>query len=617
MRRQWGLVVLDFIIIILAIAIALLLRFDGHVPRYYVGVARTYGLPMAFLGVLIFAAFKMYNNLWQYASISELLTTVAGVSVYSIVVYLAFQVVPKSMPRSIFLLQWFILIAFIGGVRFLFRILLTLRRSHGVRGRNTKVLVIGAGSAGSMVIKELREHPELGKIPVAVLDEDKAKWKTRIHAVPVMGGMDVLQKVVDKFSIQEIIIAIPSANEQSIRDLLTQCKNTGCKLRRLPGVYKILDGQVSVKQIRDVEIEDLLGRQPVVLDTEGISSYISGKVVLVTGAGGSIGSELCRQISDFKPRLLILLDIYENNMYQLQLELQASFPTVPLKVLIGSIRDEARIEQIFATHKPEIVFHAAAHKHVPLMEDSPGEAIKNNVFGTINMAEAASRHKAKRFILISTDKAVNPTNVMGASKRVAELAMGYFNRNSETEYMAVRFGNVLGSSGSVIPIFQRQIAQGGPVLVTDPEVTRYFMTIPEAAQLVIQAAAMAKGGEIFVLDMGNPVKILDLALDLIMLSGFKPEEDIPIKFIGLRPGEKLYEELYLGEESVDSTSHKKIFVVRNGCLDDPHLFRKEVEVLKTTLMQHSGADVINILQQVVPGYKATPGEVKKKVEDEE
>jgi len=602
-RRQWGLVILDIVMLILAVAIALLLRFEGNVPVRYINLAWTYCMPMAVMGVVIFGAFRMYNNLWRYASVDELLTVIAAVTTYCVAVYIIFRIIPDSLPRSIYLLQWFILIAFIGGSRFVIRILDSVRHTRGTREKRTNVLVIGAGSAGSMVIKELREHPELKRVPVAVLDEDKNKWKTRIHSVPVLGGMNLLQDTVDRLLVKEIIIAIPSANEQNIRDIINQCKETGCRLRRLPGVYKILDGKVSIKQIQDVKIEDLLGRPPVILDSEGISSYISGKIVLVTGAGGSIGSELCRQISEYKPKLLVLLDIYENNMYELQLELERTYPDTPRKVLIGSVRDKIRVDQVFSTYHPDIVFHAAAHKHVPLMEDSPGEAIKNNVFGTINVAETASRYKTQRFVLISTDKAVNPTNVMGASKRVAELAIQHLNKNSETEYVAVRFGNVLGSNGSVIPIFQRQIAAGGPVLVTHPEVTRFFMTIPEAVQLVIQASAMAKGGEIFVLDMGKPVKIVDLARDLIKLSGFKPDVDIPIEFIGLRPGEKLFEELHLDNESVNTTCHEKIFVLKNDCVNDLQSYRQEVENLRATLMQCSNSEVVSILKQVVPSFQ--------------
>ncbi len=600
-RRQWGLVFLDIALFISAVLFALFLRFDGDIPVRYLNVAWKYSLVMALFGVVIFRGFKMYNNLWQYASVDELLNLIAAVSVYCLAIYFIFHLVPASLPRSIYVIQWFILVAFVGGSRFFFRALDSLR--HRAPRNALSVLVIGAGSAGSMVIRELREHPELKRVPVAVLDDDEKKWGTRIHTVPVLGGMDRLEQVVRKYGIAEIIIAIPSAREQDIRDIINRCKDTGCRLRRLPGVYKILEGKVSIDQIQDVKIEDLLGRPPVTLDSEGISSYIADKTVLVTGAGGSIGSELCRQISRFRPGLLILLDIYENNMYELQLEIEREFPDIPRRVLVGSIRDKVRIDQVFASYRPEIVFHAAAHKHVPLMEDNPCEAIKNNVFGTINVAEAADRYRAQRFVLISTDKAVNPTNIMGASKRVAELAIQHMNKNSETEFVAVRFGNVLGSSGSVIPIFQRQIAAGGPVLVTHPEVTRYFMTISEAVQLVLQAAAMAKGGEIFVLDMGEPVRILDLARDLIRLSGFRPGVDIPIEFIGLRPGEKLFEEICLDDEAVDATSHQKIFVVKNSNSNDIEGYRRELGALRKTLLRASDAEVVRVLQQIVPNYR--------------
>jgi FlaA1/EpsC-like NDP-sugar epimerase len=605
LRKQWRMVIHDMVLIILAVGLALLLRFEGDIPLRYLNTLWKYSLVLAVLGVAIFRAFNMYSSLWRYASIDELLSVVASVSAYCAAVYILFLIVPDSLPRSVYVLQWFILMAFIGGTRLLYRAFGSVRRGMKNGRHFTNVLVIGAGQAGSMVIKELREHPELKLSPAVILDEDKSKHNTTIHSVPVVGGMDMLGDVVERYFIKEIIIAIPSASEHVIRDIANQCKETGCRLRRLPGVYKILDGKVSIQQVRDVKIEDLLGRAEVSLDIQGIRSYISGQVVLVTGAGGSIGSELCRQIARFEPSLLVMVDMYENDVYLLNLELRESYPDLPMKVLIGSVRDKDRIKQIFSTFKPQVVFHAAAHKHVPLMEDSPGEAIKNNVFGTINVAEAADKYGAKRFVLISSDKAVNPTNVMGASKRVAELAIQHLNKNSMTEFVAVRFGNVLGSNGSVIPIFKRQIALGGPVLVTHPEVTRYFMTIPEAVQLVIQAATMAQGGEIFVLDMGEPVKIVDLARDMIMLSGFKPDVDIKIEFIGLRPGEKLYEELHLSDEDVDRTSHDKIFVLKNDNCDDVEWFRRELEGLRSMLLQCSDAKVVSALRQVVPNY--SPG----------
>ncbi len=446
-----------------------------------------------------------------------------------------------------------------------------------------------------MVIKELFDHPQLGR-PRAVLDDDPLKHGLRSHGIKVLGGMDKLQSVVNDYSIDEIIVAMPSAPEPVIRDILNQCKETGCKLKRLPGIYDMIDGKVTLAQVKTVDICDLLGRPEINLFYDSIVEYLTCQVVLVTGAGGSIGSELCRQIARLNPQKLIMLDIYENNLYQLQLELRQKYPTLSQSALIGSIRDAGRIEEVFAEYKPDVVFHAAAHKHVPLMEASPQEALKNNLFGTINVANAADKHGTRRFVFISTDKAVNPTNAMGASKRMAEIALQQRNKVSKTEFMAVRFGNVLGSQGSVIPIFQEQIAKGGPVTVTHPNITRYFMTIPEAVQLVIQAGAMAKGGEVFVLDMGEPVRVVDLAKDLIRLSGYRPEIDIDITYTGLRPGEKMYEELNLEDESVDKTCHEKIFVSRS--VEKPEALMAELKSL-ADLVSRQGAYKPDYLVKIV------------------
>jgi len=434
------------------------------------------------------------------------------------------------------------------------------------------------------------------------IDDNKSKHRSRILGVPVYGGRESIQKVSEQKDIDEIIVAIPSAPKNEVRKILNECKKTKCKLKILPGMYELIDGKVAIKNIREVQIEDLLGREPVKVNIEEISQYLKDQIVLVTGGGGSIGSELCRQIARFEPKKLLILDIYENSTYMLHQELLKHYSSLNQEVIIASVQDRPRMEAIFDKYRPQIVYHAAAHKHVPLMESNPTEAIKNNVFGTMNVAECADKYGAKRFVLISTDKAVNPTNIMGATKRIAEMIIQSMDANSNTEFVAVRFGNVLGSNGSVIPIFKKQIEEGGPVTVTHPEINRYFMTIPEAVQLVIQAGAMAKGGEIFVLDMGEPVKIVDLARDLIRLSGFEPDVDIKIEFTGLRPGEKLYEELLTAEEGLAATKHEKIFVGK-PVYNDIHSLREEIEKLKLVLLQESNETVIDMLKYLVPTYK--------------
>jgi len=470
-----------------------------------------------------------------------------------------------------------------------------------------RVMVVGAGDAGAMVIKELKRHPELNLKPVAVIDDNVDKHHSKIMGVPIVGSRSKIEETTRKLNIDEIIVAIPSASKALLKDILNECKKTKCKLKTLPGMYELIDGKVTIQQIRDVQIEDLLGREPVVIDLDEVCGYLSDQVVLVTGGGGSIGSELCRQIARFAPKKLLILDIYENNAYELEQELKRKYPLLDLEVLIASVRERERMEAIFREYRPSVVFHAAAHKHVPLMEHNPTEAIKNNVFGTLNVAECADKYGSKRFVLISTDKAVNPTNIMGATKRIAEMIIQGMDRISKTEYVAVRFGNVLGSSGSVIPLFKKQIAEGGPVTVTHPEITRFFMTIPEAVQLVLQAGSMAKGGEIFILDMGEPVKIVDLARDLIRLSGFEPDVDIEIKFTGLRPGEKLYEELLMAEEGLTATKHKKIYIGKPCAIDMVEL-RGELEKLRF-ICNGPKEDIGGYIKRLVPTYSVTVAEV--------
>jgi len=472
-------------------------------------------------------------------------------------------------------------------------------RRDGTYRRN--VLVIGAGEAGNQLIKEINNSRYVKKKVVGVIDDDKTKIGNYIHGAKVIGDRSYIRDKVLELHVHEIIIAMPSASPKQMKGILDICKETGCELKRLPGIYQLVNGEVGISKLKDVDVNDLLGREPVMVNLESIMGYVSGKVIMVTGGGGSIGSELCRQIAGHKPKQLIILDIYENTTYDIQNELKVKFPDLDLVVLIGSVRNTNRMNWIFETYHPEIIYHAAAHKHVPLMEESPNEAIKNNVLGTWKIVQAADRYHVKRFVMISTDKAVNPTNIMGASKRICEMIIQTYNKRSETEYVAVRFGNVLGSNGSVIPLFKKQIERGGPVTVTDPNIVRYFMTIPEAVSLVLQAGAYAKGGEIFVLDMGEPVKILDLAKNLILLSGHKPDEDIQIVFTGLRPGEKLYEEMLMDEEGLQDTENNLIHIGKPIELDEGK-FLEQLEELKEYVVTEP-SDIREWVKKIVPTYQ--------------
>ena len=461
-------------------------------------------------------------------------------------------------------------------------------------------MVIGAGEAANIIIKEIVNSNFSTMVIRCIIDDDKGKWGRFIQGIKVVGGRDKIIECADIFGIDEIIVAMPSITRSELSEILDICKETSCKLRSLPGMYQLVNGEVSVSKLRDVEVEDLLGRDPIEVDLDSILGYVKGKKVLVTGGGGSIGSELCRQIASHKPAQLIILDIYENSVYDVQQELISKFPELSLVVLIASVRNTNRMNWIFETYKPDIVYHAAAHKHVPLMEASPNEAIKNNVFGTWKTAQAAAMNDVQRFVMISTDKAVNPTNIMGASKRICEMIIQTFNKHYDTEFVAVRFGNVLGSNGSVIPLFKKQIMAGGPVTVTHPDIIRYFMTIPEAVSLVLQAGAYAKGGEIFVLDMGKPVKILDLAKNLIRLSGYHVGEDIKIEFTGLRPGEKLYEELLMAEEGMKETANKLIHIGKPIDIDESKFFI-QLKALKEESKNESN-DIRPLIKEIVSTY---------------
>ncbi|MFZ5989350.1 MAG: polysaccharide biosynthesis protein [Bacillota bacterium] len=600
--RANGLIVIDIILIVASILIAYTLRFDGSIPYEFSRHVFKLIIAAILVKTIVFSIFRLYNSLWRYAGAYEMALIFSASTVSNIVMISYVYLSQTAVPRSIFLIAILTDSFLVGGIRFAYRVFRRVVRGEIIRiGNSKRVLIIGGGDAGAIIVKELKMHPELKSTPVAIIDDDRFKIGKKLNGVPIVGSTKNVLNVVEKRQIDEIIIAMPSASNKIINDIFTECSKTHCKVKILPSVSQLIDESVVIQKIRDVDIEDLLGREPVNLDIEEVSSYIKGQVVLVTGGGGSIGSELCRQIAGFSPKQLVILDNYENNAYEIQNELLYKFPDLSIETVIANIRENNRIESVFKRYKPDVVFHAAAHKHVPLMEANPGEAIKNNVFGTLNVAECADKYNVKRFVLISTDKAVNPTNIMGATKRIAEMIIQGLNRNSKTEFVAVRFGNVLGSNGSVIPLFKKQIEQGGPVTVTHPDVTRFFMTIPEAVQLVIQAGAMAKGGEIFVLDMGEPVKICDLARNLIKLSGFEPDVDIKIEYTGLRPGEKLYEELLLNEEGLESTKCNKIFIAKPIYIDLALLIR-ELDCLKDIVMTNSEG-ISDYVKLIVPTYK--------------
>ena len=508
--------------------------------------------------ILIFALFRLYSTVWAYAGVGELLRIITAciLSVSAEMIY-AF-IFHIRMPRSYMLMKLLFFITAVCVIRFANRI--TRMLTSTTLKKQKRTMLIGAGRSGDVVVRELKNSVYSENKIVCIIDDDKMKQGRFLNGVKVVGGREKIVESCEKYNVEEIIVAMPTATALQKREIVNICQKTNCQIMTLPGIYQLANGEVDIQKIRKVDVEDLLGRDSIRINLDEISGYIKNKTVLVTGGGGSIGSELCRQISKYEPKELIIFDIYENNAYQIQQELRRSYPDLNLTVLIGSVRDRERVNDLFAKYRPNLVFHAAAHKHVPLMEDSPAEAIKNNVFGTFNVATAASEYGAEKMVLISTDKAVNPTNIMGASKRMCELIIEMMNDNSDTEFVAVRFGNVLGSNGSVIPLFKKQIEHGGPVTVTHKDIIRYFMTIPEAVSLVLQAGSYAKGGEIFVLDMGDPVRIDDLARNMIKLSGFEPDVDIKVEYTGLRPGEKLFEELLLNTEGIEKTPNDLIFI---------------------------------------------------------
>lgn len=623
------LAVYDIMAVNVSYFLALLFRFDGffsQIPDYYIRAYVKFIPIYTILCLVIFYASKMYQSVWQYASFNELAHTCIGSTVASLLHILLITVIYYRMPISYYLwgscFQMILLVAARFSYRFL---LLEIRRVRSSDGSHN-VMVIGAGGAGQTIIRSIVRNRLSGDKVVCIIDDNPNKWNRYIDGIPIVGGRDDIMYFVEKYDIDKIYIAIPSASKENKRDIINICSETNCVLKNLPDFYQYANTDINIGSLRDVSVEDLLGRESLRTDMSDVFEMIKGKTILVTGGGGSIGSELCRQIAAHQPERLIIFDIYENNAYAIQQELREKYPEMELTVLIGSVRDSRRLEYVFKKYHPDIVYHAAAHKHVPLMEDSPCEAIKNNVVGTYKTAYAAMINNCKRFVLISTDKAVNPTNIMGVSKRLCEMVIQAFDRcvkngdmssistlhihpraaaaepegKLRTEFVAVRFGNVLGSNGSVVPLFKQQIERGGPLTVTHPDIVRYFMTIPEAVSLVLLAGAYAHGGEIFVLDMGSPVKIDTLARNLIKLSGLVPDVDIKIEYTGLRPGEKLYEEKLMAEEGLKRTPNKLIHI-GNPIPFDTAEFRAQLEELMTAAYDNDD-DIRTIVEKMVPTY---------------
>ena len=608
LNRIIALVLMDIMCIVVTSFGALYIRYEfsfKSIDPVFLQSYENIMVPNILMTLSFFALWKLYKSVWRYASANELINIIMAAACTSMAQLIFCTVTGNRMPRSYYVLYCFLLTTATCCIRFGYRILRIInnkRASMVERKQKVSTMIIGAGAACNMILKELESSQYLNLCARCIIDDQPGCHGKLMRGIPIVGGRDCILDAVEQYGIDEIIFAIPSANTQTKKEILDICKESGCKLRTVPGTYQLINGDVSVSALKEVEIEDLLGREPIEINSEEVLGYVRDRVVLVTGGGGSIGGELCRQIAAHSPRQLIILDIYENNAYEIQQELIRRYPELNLVVLIGSVRNTNRVNSIFETYRPEIVYHAAAHKHVPLMEDSPNEAIKNNVMGTYKIATAADRYGVDRFVLISTDKAVNPANVMGASKRICEMIVQMMNRKSGTNFVAVRFGNVLGSNGSVIPLFKQQIAEGGPVTVTDPEIIRYFMTIPEAVSLVLQAGAYARGGEIFVLDMGEPMKILDLEVNLIKLSGYRPGEDIEIRFTGLRPGEKMYEELLMQQESLEKTANRMIFIEKPTYFNE-EIFERQLEKLIAAAKKES-SDIRREIREIVGTYHA-------------
>ncbi|MDC7286392.1 polysaccharide biosynthesis protein [Blautia schinkii] len=649
------LVIYDVIAVNAAFFLALWVRFDcmySHIPQKYLSACLKFAPWYTVFSIAAFWALRLYKSVWRFASYSELLRVTIATGITGLFHIIGITLVFGRMPMSYYLFGVMLQFLLTVGIRFSYRFIL-LERDRRQKTENGAVrhhvMIIGAGAAGQTILREMIRARETSSKVCCIIDDNPNKWERYIEGVPIVGGREDILINAKKFKIDQILLAIPSASAEEKRDILNICKETGCEMKILPGIYQLVNGEVSLSKMKDVAVEDLLGREPIKVDMDEIFRYLSGKTILVTGGGGSIGSELCRQIAGHGPKQLIIFDVYENNAYDIEQELKSAHPGLNLQVLIGSVRDSRRINSVFETYHPDIVYHAAAHKHVPLMEDSPCEAIKNNVMGTYKTAYAALKNGCQRFVLISTDKAVNPTNIMGASKRLCEMVIQsmdrisrerkegmlpllkshyedsdqvdekldadstirdiYEGKKNRTEFVAVRFGNVLGSNGSVIPLFRKQIEAGGPVTVTHPDIIRYFMTIPEAVSLVLQAGTYAKGGEIFVLDMGAPVKIDTLARNLIKLSGYKPDVDIEIVYTGLRPGEKLYEEKLMAEEGLTTTPNKLIHIGKPVDFDTER-FLAELEVLAEASYGNK-PEIRELVKEIVKTYspEATSGQM--------
>lgn len=605
-KRATLIVIADIFVVLFSYFAALFIRFEFSLANIPVQYLETYlwMMPLwCLLTWVVFYIFRLYHSIWSFVSIDEALTVVKAYGVLFVVFAVCGFLLDFNMPRSYYAIGFMLSFLLHMFVRFsyrAFRIAFNGGKS-GLKEGTDRVMVIGAGSAGSIIVRDLKNNSETNQYPVCIIDDNKGKWGRSLFGVPVVGGREDIIEKVDEYKVNTVIFAIPTASIKDRKDIFNICKETGCKLRTLPGMFQLANGEVKVSQLKDVELTDLLGREPITIDNNEVFGMLSGKTILVTGGGGSIGSELCRQIAKHSPKQLIIFDIYENNAYEIQQELKRNDPDLNLVTLIGSVRNTHRISSVMQDYKPDIVFHAAAHKHVPLMEDSPNEAIKNNVMGTYKTARAAIDAGVSKFVLISTDKAVNPTNIMGATKRICEMIVQMLGRQQKTTtFVAVRFGNVLGSNGSVIPLFKKQIEEGGPVTVTHKDIIRYFMTIPEAVSLVLQASYYAKGGEIFVLDMGEPVKIDDMARNLIKLSGYKPDEDIKIVYTGLRPGEKLYEEKLMAEEGMEKTANKLIFIGHPIEMDDEKFMTKLKELDADS--KSDDKDIRRHVQEIVPQY---------------
>ncbi|MDD6212483.1 MAG: nucleoside-diphosphate sugar epimerase/dehydratase [Clostridiales bacterium] len=605
-KRAWLIMLVDMMIVVMSSVLAIYLRFDFSFsniePIFWKSVCTSIPLNIV-VTIFVFVAFKLYSNLWRFASFKELFDIVTACMLATCMGMLLRNIFCGPVPKSYSLLYLFFLTLLVVISRFGYRIVHMWLHGKRVASASQSIctMIVGAGTAGDMIIRELKNSKHLVRNVACVIDDNPVKIGSFIHGVKVVGDRYTIPAMAEYYGIQEIIVAIPTMEPKDRKEILNICQQTGCKVKALPGIYQMVTGDVNMTMLKPIEIEDLLGRDPIRTDIASVMDYVENRVVLVTGGGGSIGSELCRQIASYHPRQLIILDIYENNAYDLQMELNRKIPELNMEVLIASVRDKIRIESIFNEYHPDIVFHAAAHKHVPLMEKSPNEAIKNNVVGTFNVAQAANKYHVKKMILISTDKAVRPTNIMGASKRICEMIIQEFSQKSRTEYAAVRFGNVLGSNGSVIPLFRKQIEAGGPVTITHPDITRFFMTIPEAVSLVLQAGAFARGGEIFILDMGEPVRILDMAEKMIRLSGKVPNEDIEIQFVGLRPGEKLYEELLIDDKHLISTTNEKIFICMQEAVDMEAL-KTKMKILYQAASDES-TDIRSLVRDIVPEYR--------------